>query len=174
MPIRIWKGALWKQNLSTFSLDVKPSLESEHRNVEGGNVPPESIGEVRRCASCGGPIISCPVLQCSHCGELRPLRCFCYQAEQNLFVAECVDLDLISEGDTPERAIGGLQQAMHGYLCVAFDGDVEGLILRPSPISHRLRYHWYGLKDRLRRAFSGESQHFAPIASTTWRFSHCR
>ncbi len=119
-------------------------------------------------------MISCPLLQCGHCGEIRPLRCFFYQAEPNLYVAECVDLDLISEGDTPEKAIRSLQEAMYGYLGVAFDGDPQGLVLRPSPLSHRIRYHWHELKDRLRRIFDGDSKHFAPIVSNSGPFSHCR
>ena len=156
-------------------MDVKPSVESEHQSLmEGQNVTPESVSEVRHCLSCGSPMISCPLLQCGHCGAIRPLHCFFYQAEPNLHVAECVDLDLISEGDTPEKAIRGLQEAMHGYLCVAFDGDIQGLVLRPSPLSHRLRYYWYDLKDRLRRIFAGDSQHFAPIVSSSAHFLHCR
>jgi len=156
-------------------VDVKPLAESQHQSlVQGQNVTPQSVNEVRRCSFCGRPMISCPLLQCSHCGEIRSLRCFFYQAEPNLYVAECVDLDLISEGDSPEKAIRGLQEAMYGYLGVAFDGDTQGLVLRPSPLGHRIRYHWHDLKDRLRRFFDGESKHFAPVISNSAPFSHCR
>lgn len=63
------------------------------------------------------------------------------------YFAECVDLDLISRGQTQDEAIGKLQEAMYGYLSQAFQGDARNLILRPSPFSHRLRYLLYRLAE---------------------------
>jgi len=59
------------------------------------------------------------------------------------FTAECIDLDLIAKAPTAHKAFESLKTAITGYLDVAISGDVEGLIPRPSPRSHRLRYHYY-------------------------------
>ena len=89
----------------------------------------------------------------------------------DVYLAECVDLDLISEGGTPEEAIGKLQEAICGYLEAAFDGQsTEGLVLRPSPLSRRLRYHWHWIRTRLK----GWHRHYLPAATPLDLFSHCR
>ena len=124
-------------------------------------------------------MISAPVLVCGHCGAERTLRCFVYRADDHRFIAECVDLDILSEGESEEEAIGGLQEAMHGYLSVVFDGSSkEGLLLRKSPVSRRLRYYWYRLKDAVatrlnpeRRA--KESHAFCFHDFKEGRLSHC-
>lgn len=106
------------------------------------------LSEVVHCPSCGDPLIGVPVLRCAHCGAERPLRAFYYQTKQG-FIAECIDLDLMTQGKTPEEAIKSLQEAMYGYLKVAFDGEsTKGLVLRPSPLSHRIRYHVHRLLSR--------------------------
>ena len=100
---------------------------------------------VHHCPQCGDPLIAVPVLTCAHCGEKYPLRAFVYKKD-NGFIAECVDLDLLSQGTTKEQAISKLQEAMSGFLQTAFDGEsTRGLVLRPSPLSHRLRYYFHSL-----------------------------
>ena len=127
------------------------------------SVVPADAKDVAHCPKCGRPIIAAPVLQCAHCGQLHPLRCFFYQGGPGVYVAECVDLDLISEGESPEQAIGRLQEAMSGYLSVVFDGGATaGLMLRPSPLPHRLRYYWHRL---LERAAVLRHKHFIPAAA---------
>jgi hypothetical protein len=77
------------------------------------------------------------------------LRCCAYE-HSGSWVAECIDLDLIVKRKTPEAAAEGLRDAMAGYLkTVIEDGDLKGFVPRPSPLSHRLRYHWFCLKAAL-------------------------
>ena len=78
-------------------------------------------------------------------GSAIKLRCIVYQQAPNCFVGECIDLDILVKGKTPERAIESLKDAVSGYLKVACNGDTKGLVPRPSPLSHRVRYHWYRL-----------------------------
>ena len=118
------------------------------------------LRHVRHCVLCGRPLIAAPKLKCAHCGERIRLRCLSYRRSGQYF-AECIDLDLISRGETQEEAIGKLQEAMYGYLKVAFEGDTKGLILRRSPFSHRLRYHLQRLAERI----AGHRKHFMPYTA---------
>jgi len=132
--------------------------------------------KVDHCDTCGSPMIWTPVLRCAHCGKDMPLRAYSYEIGPGRFVAECIDLDLLSQGNTKEEAIGRLQEAMFGYLEAAFNGkSVRGLVLRPSPISHRLRYHFHMLKRSALGLFNKRKhgRHFlAPSRSTTERLCH--
>ena len=87
--------------------------------------------------------------RCPDCGqEMIALRCFVRRVGA-VFVGECIDLDIMVEASTTDGAVASLQDAMTGYLEVVFAGphpDLKGLLLRPSPFSHRLRYHWEYLK----------------------------
>jgi predicted RNase H-like HicB family nuclease len=133
-----------------------------------------NLREVRHCPTCGSVLIGTPVLVCGECGHERPLRCFYYQASDGRYVAECIDLDILSDGETPEQAIGGLQEAMHGFLRVAFDGgSKEGLLLRKSPLSHRLHYHWCQWRDRLRGLRSHKAGETCFHEFREGRLSHC-
>jgi len=125
--------------------------------LERNEVVPEFLRESVRCPSCGEPLISVPVLTCAHCGERRALRAFYYKVPEG-YIAECIDLNLMSQGKTLEEAIKRLQEAMYGYLQVAFAGEsTKGLVLRLSPLSHRIRYH---LQRILSRIGSKRHQHF--------------
>ena len=74
------------------------------------------------------------------------LRCYAYR-HAGAWVAECVDLDLIVKSRTPDGAADSLREAMTGYLkTVVAGGELEGLVPRPAPLSHRMRYHWFCLK----------------------------
>lgn len=127
-------------------------MHTARETVQEKEAPPAT--QVQHCSECGAPIITEPVLECARCGKVIRLRCFVYRAS-DCYVAECIDLDISSEGSTETEAIGGLQDAMRGYLHVAFDGkSTEGLILRPAPLSHRFRYHFEQLKDGLYSVFS--------------------
>lgn len=72
----------------------------------------------------------------------KVLRCFIYQERSGLFVAECIDLNLIVKAKSPAKAQASLKDAIIGYLNVAVQGDTRGLIPRRSPLSRRLYYHW--------------------------------
>ena len=95
-------------------------------------------------------------------------------------MAECVDLDLLSRGDTREEAIGKLQEAMFGYLKTAFaEGQsTQGLVLRPSPWRHRLRYHLHRIRCALPGHARSRNTHFVLPTNTLWEgqrqiLSHC-
>ena len=136
-----------------------------------------SVREVKHCPECGSPLIRLPILICAHCGEERPLRCYWYRSGSNSYIAECVDLDLLSQGDTLEAAIGKLQESMHGYLEVAFEGEsTKGLVLRLSPLSHRLRYYYHKLKCWFSSRIRGlHGKHFLPATPELVKryLSHC-
>lgn len=135
------------------------------------------LREVRHCPQCGSPLIAVPVLTCAHCGEKLALRCFTYSPRPGQFIAECIDLDLLAQGDSLEEAIGKLQEAMFGYLQAAFDGQsTKGLVLRPSPFSHRLRYAYHALlcsiSARLRRRHAKHLLANSPDVDNL-RLCHC-
>lgn len=77
------------------------------------------------------------------------LRCVVFQNTQTEYTAECIDLDLMVRGKNPYEALRSLRHAIIGYLGVAFAGDPAGLVPRPSPFSHRARYHIFALRAAL-------------------------
>jgi len=103
------------------------------------SVPPE-LREVRICSDCGTPMFALPLLRCPDCGcELR-LRAFVYR-RHGKYIAECIDLNLLVQAELLGNAVVKLQEEVYGYLKVAFDGTTtKGLVLRPSPLTHRVRY----------------------------------
>ena len=97
------------------------------------------------------------------------LRCCAYQSSE-MWIAECIDLDLIASGKTPEQAIGGLHNAITGYVRTVLDGNsLDGLIPRPSPFSHRLRYHGMCL----RAAFAHNRHNFRLLDCSPSQFATC-
>jgi hypothetical protein len=104
------------------------------------------------------------------------LRCFARAVSDNCYIAECIDLDISVEGVTEIEAKVGLQEALYGYLNVILEGqDLRGknireFILRPSPLTHRIRYYLSRLKDI---AISGPKRRtencFYPVPT----HSHC-
>jgi hypothetical protein len=79
-------------------------------------------------------------------------RCFCYSPSGGVFRAECIDLDLAVEKDTPDAAWHGLQTAIGGFVNVALeDGDAHNLLSRRSPFGRRLLYRWFCLQAALFR-----------------------
>lgn len=138
-------------------------------------MPIEYSREVYRCPGCGDPLIAVPILACSDCGNVRQLRAFTYEKKGLGFVAECVDLDLMSQGETIDEAILKIQEAMATYLQVAFEGDPMGLVLRPSPLSHQLRYHLHCLRNRLAWVLRPKHSHFVPLSENAPKISlsHC-
>jgi hypothetical protein len=80
------------------------------------------------------------------------VRCFVYSVNDKCYRAECIDLDIAIEARTEKEARRGLRDAMLGYLTVVcegitnelHDGDEKAfrkLILRPSPLTHRIHYY---------------------------------
>jgi predicted RNA binding protein YcfA (HicA-like mRNA interferase family)/predicted RNase H-like HicB family nuclease len=130
----------------------------------------DDLTEVHHCTGCGEPMIATPVLVCADCGSEIRFRSFTF-VKNGKYYAECIDLNLISRGDSEDQAIGRLQEAMFGYIQTALEGDPRGLIKRPSPLSHKFRYH---LQNWFKR--SRHSGHPTPMMENTTverRFSHC-
>ena len=146
------------------------SLGNRPKNKESESET--DLRQVERCRYCGEPLIAVPVLACGHCNSEYTLRAF-YYTKDNKYIAECIDLDLLTQGDSPEQAIGKLQEAMFGYLPVAFDGDPTGLVLRPAPLSHRLHYYWLYFKKRFKRMLEHPRRHPHLMAIPTRRISRC-
>jgi hypothetical protein len=129
------------------------------------------------CERCGSPMIAAPALY-NEDGSIVVLRCF-VRLGNGCFVAECIDLDISAEADTLEAAIAGLQDAMTGYLEVAFEGlatDEKPSVLRLSPLSHRIRYHLdyfkYRLVEFIFRTHGSATKKFYEVPSGMVR-SHC-
>jgi hypothetical protein len=110
------------------------------------------------CSDCGGPML--PAALESESGSEIPLRCFVRQAGKDLFIAECIDLDISAESGSLKGAVNGLRDAIIGYLMVVLDGvetdqEAPAAILRPAPLSHRVRYHWEYVKYKIGALFGG-------------------
>jgi hypothetical protein len=140
--------------------------------IEAQKPIPADTHEVRHCKGCGAPMFMKPVIQCGHCGRILQVRCFSY-GKAGVFYAECIDLNLLSRGNTQEEAIIRLQEQMFSYVATALAGDTEGLIPRRASLLSFIRYYLSVIKDR----FSGRSHPYhkvgelqIPGAST---LSHC-
>lgn len=135
---------------------------------------PANLREVQRCEQCGAYLIATPLLECLHCGDLLPLRCFSYR-KGRYYYAECVDLDLISRGDSDEEAIGRLQEQMFGYVQTVIDGgSAKGLIPRRAPLTSWIRYYCQTAVARivslfLRRHSTTIHPHYPGVT----RLTHC-
>jgi hypothetical protein len=78
------------------------------------------------------------------------VRCFFYREKSGLFVAECVDLDLMVKARKQNMAMRELRDAILGYVRVAVESGTDSeLIPRRSPLSHRLHYYAVVLACRL-------------------------
>lgn len=80
------------------------------------------------------------------------LRCMVYpdaRGGRREYTAECIDLDITVRSSTPYAALKSLKDAIDGYLNVVTKGDSAGLIPRPSPWEHRVRYHMFALRAAL-------------------------
>jgi hypothetical protein len=98
-----------------------------------------------RCPEYGGPAFP-SALQSKSGSEIR-LRCFVRKAAGDLYIAECIDLDLGVEAKTEDAAIAGLHDEIIGYLLVVLEGveteqEVPAPVLRPAPVSHCIRYYF--------------------------------
>lgn len=134
---------------------------------------------IHYCEECGFPMIATPALRNSKDGSVIQLRCFVRRQQSGEFIAECIDLDISAQAETLEGAIIGLQDAMKGYLLVILDDlgtDEAPKILRPSPLTHRMRYFIEYFKQRLLefilRTHGRTKKKFYVVPSSLIR-SHC-
>jgi len=126
---------------------------------------------------------------CPECGALLlpngtpartvELRCFVRRIKDGRYLAECIDLDLGAEADTFEGAKSSLRDAIVGYLMVVLEGvetdqELPAAILRPSPLSHRIRYHFaYWLFRAAEVLFSRRQSSTKRFYQGPYDFSSC-
>ena len=131
--------------------------------TEMGQSAPILAGRpVPNCHECGRSML--PVGIRSESGSSIRLRCFARKGGERGYLAECIDLDLGAESETLEGAVNGLYDAMIGYLMVVLDGvktdqEAPAAVLRPAPLSHRIRYHLEYAKYRIGAFPFGGHQH---------------
>jgi hypothetical protein len=92
-----------------------------------------------------------------------------YLQAPETWIAECIDLDLMADGRAATIAMEGLHDAMASSLKTAGEGDKTGLVPRPSPFTHRLRYHWFCL----RAAFSTGRHNFRLLDCSSEQLPIC-
>jgi hypothetical protein len=131
-------------------LTSAPVIESKREKIE------ELIQEVRRCPGCGRPMLFAPHLKCEDCNAEVSLKWQLYKKGSSYY-AECLTLDLLSMGATPDEAVRRLQVAIYSYVTTVLSSSEssEGLIPRPAPFSSWVRYYFsnalYAVKCRFRR-----------------------
>lgn len=85
--------------------------------------------------------------------RVRPtytLRSYYYCQKPGLWIGECIDLDIAVQAKTSDEARKELTDAILGYLKVVFSSEnIEGLVPRPSPWSHRFLYRFLCLRAAL-------------------------
>ena len=79
------------------------------------------------------------------------VRCMVYP-EGDEYIAERIDLDLIAGGKSRREALQSLFDSISSYLQTVQEGDPTGLLPRPSPFSHRIRYRLYALAAAVSKA----------------------
>jgi predicted RNase H-like HicB family nuclease len=86
-----------------------------------------------------------------------PLRCI-IERKGDLYLAECIDLDIAVTADSLEAAQKGLMDAIQGYLESVFSlGEQDRMIPRPAPISHRIRYYLSAIPGLLGQRYKVDS-----------------
>lgn len=77
------------------------------------------------------------------------LRCYGYKTYQGIWVTKCIDLALVAEDETLHGAKKSLEDAIAGYIETILDTDnkasIAELLVRKSPLSDRLHYHYIAL-----------------------------
>jgi hypothetical protein len=96
------------------------------------------------------------------------VRCFLYREKSGLFVAECIDLDLMVKARKQNMAMRELRDAVLGYVKVAVESGTDSeLIPRRSPLSHRL--HYYAVMFACRLSILGCERLFSYTPTTYTR-----
>ena len=73
------------------------------------------------------------------------LRCYGYQTSRGTWIVKCIDLDLVDEEDTFDKAKKSLENAIKGYVGAVLDTQdlttIPKLLKRKSPSKDILSYH---------------------------------
>ena len=80
------------------------------------------------------------------------LRCYVRLGASDSYYAECIDLNLIVRAKTQAGAVDSLVACIGGYVTTALEGNVVGLIPRPSGLVRRIRYHLFRLLVQLHQS----------------------
>lgn len=72
------------------------------------------------------------------------LRCMAYKKGE-LYIAECLDLSLATQGNSFDEVEKKLDDQLEDYLNEAFSDKryTRQLLNRPSPFSSWVRYYWF-------------------------------
>jgi predicted RNase H-like HicB family nuclease len=90
----------------------------------------------------------------------QPFRCYAYRADNKHYIARCLDLLLIGEGETMEQAVNELNEIILGYLESVRANRLEReLIPRPYRLSVWLDFYSRLLFNTLKALF-GQSGGF--------------
>ncbi|HFD39835.1 MAG TPA: type II toxin-antitoxin system HicB family antitoxin [Anaerolineae bacterium] len=83
-------------------------------------------------------------------------RCYAYRAAEGYYVADCLDLTLLGEGQSMEEAISELREAILCHLEAARDsGWEQDLIPRRAPLYRWLEFYKRFFLYALRVLFTG-------------------
>lgn len=85
--------------------------------------------------------------------RLPAFRCYAYKTKKGTFIAECIDLCLITEKNDISEAMIDLNKQVDEYISLAMERNTKGLIPRKSPLSSILRYHFILLIIKILRRF---------------------
>jgi len=55
--------------------------------------------------------------------------------EDDGYVSECVELDIVSQGDTQEEALANLREAVEGFLSVASQAEIDRRLSKGASIA---------------------------------------
>jgi hypothetical protein len=93
----------------------------------------------------------------------KPLtfRCFVYP-KHGLYVAECIDLDLMAKAGEPEVAMRGLHDAVLGHVEVALETGEKPLLYRPAPLPHILHYYWVAILAKILKQWNSRVFLYSP------------
>lgn len=80
------------------------------------------------------------------------LRGYIQKEQDGSWLAVCIDLNLVAQGDTSKEARNKLHNIINDYLVEAFTEDnqyFDDLVPRKTPFIFLLRYYWLSLLSRL-------------------------
>jgi hypothetical protein len=80
------------------------------------------------------------------------LRCYC-ERSGDIWQAFCIDLNLATQGDSPEEVKRKLHEQINSFVYDALVGEdkeyAEQLLKRKAPLEFRLKYHCYKASDSI-------------------------
>ena len=85
----------------------------------------------------------------------RQFRCYVYKAAPKQYLADCLDLTLMGEGETPQQAMADLHEIILGYLETVYaSGEQDAFIPRRAPLYRWFRFYKHLILNSLRAIFA--------------------